>query len=184
LAHFFPAASAAARSSSFFYKGPLYQYLPHNALMCANIYLLFLPQNLCVPVQNRRSIRYLCQRQREMEFRLTFLFLPLMRQRSLWAFSELRPLSFAPFGDLALVDYRLRNTISSVSSDLDGCVSISRVILGEDVVQCQRDRPRCFPGTQSRCQICKSNKLPTRGCHNKRNTSTPWAATGRSRQRW
>ena len=41
-------------------------------------------------------------------------------------------------------------------------------------------------GVQSRdviCQICKSNKLPPK-YHNKRNTSTPWAATGRNRQRW
>jgi hypothetical protein len=41
-------------------------------------------------------------------------------------------------------------------------------------------------GPQSReviCQICKSNKLPPK-YHNKRNTSTPWPATGRNRQRW
>jgi len=46
----------------------------------------------------------------------------------------------------------------------DTTLSASRVIQEEekDVVQCQRDRPRCNLGTQSReviCQICKSKKL-------------------------
>ena len=71
------------------------------------IYLLLLSQDLCVPVESKRCVLYLCQSRSKIQERLTLPFFLPMRHRFPWVSSELLPPSFVPLDDLALVGYRL-----------------------------------------------------------------------------
>jgi len=127
-------------------------------------YLLFLSQDFCVPVERERCMLRRPNRDSGSKKNLRFLS---FRQRGTTFFGLL--LRCRPFLCLLAILFSLI-TACRVSCRqyraIGGGTTLlaSRVIQeeGMDVVQCQRDWPRCTLGTQSReviCQICKSNKL-------------------------
>jgi len=124
-------------------------------------------------LRSKKHLRFLSFRQRGTTF---FGFLLSCRCLLLCLQAVLLPLVTA-----CQVRYRQHRAIGG-----DTGLSPSRVIWRRMWFSVKGIGHVATSGAQSReviCQICKSNKLPPK-YHNKRNASTPWAATGRNRQRW